>query len=66
MLIMSERNRIEQYVNGSITVESMANDIGGSEAQMGDRSKDEKAEQKSDKSGEPTLASEEGKPISNR
>ncbi|EHK7495360.1 DUF3150 domain-containing protein [Escherichia coli] len=59
VLIMSERNRIEQYVNGSITVESMANDIGGSEAQMGDRSKDEKAEQKSDKSGEPTLASEE-------
>ncbi|HBB0615387.1 DUF3150 domain-containing protein [Escherichia coli] len=60
VLIMSERNRIEQYVNGSITVESMANDVGGSEAQMGDRSKDEKAEQKSDKSGEPTLASEEG------
>lgn len=32
---MSERDRIEQYANGSITVEGMANDIGGSEARWG-------------------------------
>ncbi|WP_440494615.1 DUF3150 domain-containing protein [Serratia sarumanii] len=60
VLIMSERDRIEQYANGSITVESMANNIGGSEAQMGDCSKDEKPERKSDTSGEPTLAFEGG------
>ncbi|NMV28296.1 DUF3150 domain-containing protein, partial [Vibrio parahaemolyticus] len=60
VLIMSERDRIEQYANGSITVEGMANDIGGSGAQMGDRSKDEKAEQKSDKAGELIPATEGG------
>lgn len=60
VLIMSERDRIEQYANGSITVEGMANDIGGSGAQIGDRSKDEKAEQKSDKAGELIPATEGG------
>jgi hypothetical protein len=60
VLIMSERDRIEQYANGSITVEGMANDIGGSEAQMGDRSKDEMAEHKSDEAGESTLTYEGG------
>lgn len=47
VLIMSERERIEQYAKNSITVEEMAHHIGSSEAKMGGRLKDEKASQKS-------------------
>ncbi|MEQ1965906.1 DUF3150 domain-containing protein [Xenorhabdus nematophila] len=58
VLIMSERERIEEYANGSITVEGMALNIGGSEAHMGDRSKNEKAGLESDKAGESALVLE--------
>lgn len=43
VLIMGDRDRIEQYANGSINVEGLANDIGGTEAHMWDQPKDDKA-----------------------
>ncbi|WP_387489043.1 DUF3150 domain-containing protein [Photorhabdus sp. RM96S] len=58
VLIMSERERIEEYANGSITVEGMALNIGGSEAHMGDRSENDKAGLESDKAGKSTLLPE--------
>ncbi|WP_438320231.1 DUF3150 domain-containing protein (plasmid) [Edwardsiella tarda] len=54
VLIMSEKERIEQYANGLISVEGMANDIGGSETLTGNPANDTKAEPESVKSSDDT------------
>jgi len=60
-LIMSERTRIEQYANGAITLEAVAQDIGGTQTHSADCANGAKAKQESGNAAEFALVMSAGK-----